>query len=295
MTPRMTKKCSLEDLLDEFHSSVNQRLALRTADLYKSDIGFLLEKDEFPKGFRTPKDYEALVKIIDRRVKAMNRSKKYKDSTKMRRKCSANVFFDFLNEKVEIEVPKYLNLGIAQKPVRTLTAAEFNKLMRAILRKPYTCARDRVMYTLIFETGIYQKEIAGMRYSDFVRKNGKITALKVAYGKGKSRTIELSKRAVGELKNYEALCQAAHLIKIPLNRKGVSYFRNTYGRAINERSVRRNFQSYVRKADFKNLFLSSLRYSYIERWGGDDPSVLAESLGLTTFRVKTIQGCLPKN
>lgn len=282
----------LDDILGEFVSylTYKKKYPESTAQAYKTDIKIVVPTETF-------RDYNELVDTIEQKIN-LDEGGKSSLHTIHRRTAALNTLLKFLKKTGKIEeVPKLKYKKIEKKSLATLSQEEFLRIMNAIPSDKYTDTRDKAIFCLVYYNGLRSFETANLKYADFRRENKKIDYVDVTNKEGKVRRLELNEETAAALDLYERSYNS-ETENTPLLKEGTYFknkFRNINYERMSDRSFRRKFQKYTKKAGIK-ADLRTLRNSYAQEQiaKGTDRKELAYSMGVSKIRVERIEELLTK-
>jgi site-specific recombinase XerD len=278
-------KICRNDLLEEFqaaHSNGKEKFGKRTIDSYLTDLKKLLPKEEFS-------NYTEITDTLTKNLYSMNEQADITLSTKNRRLAAGKSLVKLLETKGRIgegiEIPQFNQ--VQRGALNTISLEDFEKIIESMPSSNYWHARDKLIYSLIYNLGLRESEVARLKVKDITTENAKTYIY--AGQKFKRRRLEVDKLIAQEINNYKELySKAAQQEQLPDLESG-SFFRNKYGKRINERSFRRIFKEQASKAGV-NATLLMLRHSYIKMQllNGVSQKNLSKLTGTTEKNIKVM-------
>lgn len=283
----------LDNILGEFASylACKRRLSEKTLLAYTTDIKIIAQTDTF-------RDYQELKEVITKRINSIDEWDKSSLNTMHRRTATLNTFLKFLKKTGKIEDALNFKLPkIEKKSLATLSQEEFLKITNVIPSDKYTDARDKAVFCLVYYNGLKPLEIANLKYADFRREDKKINYVDVTNKERKVRRLEINEETAAALDLYERSYNN-ETKNTPLLKEGTYFknkFRNINYEKMSDRSFRRKFKKYTKKAGIK-ANLRTLRNSYAQEQiaKGTDKKELAYSMGVSKIRVEQIEELLLK-
>ena len=138
-----------------------------------------------------------------------------------------------------------------------MTQDQFERLLDAI---PHTLSfadvRAKAIFSLMYAAGLIPEEVSKVKYGDFERSVGEITAM--AFN---GRIVLIDSKVSQILRDYEAAHDLRNSAPV---QPDSPYFVNKFGTGISERSVRRSFRiSATRAGLLADISLRCLRRGYV--------------------------------
>lgn len=256
-----------------------KKYAPNTAQAYSRKVETLLPEEIT--------DLYSLAKEVIARAAKLNRERDGENQTQVTRKAAATTFSRFLGYSGKIEIP----ITVKKKPAKitAITEEEFSQLIKAIPKDkgdmPFRNPRDKAMLLISYETGAEPHSVVGIKYDDFQREDEIITGVGLRVRKGDPIEVRLQARTVAAIESYEEAYRESiekSELLLPLIESG-KFFKSQGNDAINQRSYRRKFSFWRKKAGLREeLNLYSVRYGAVLRDLNKGMGIrgLTEKLGL---------------
>lgn len=276
---------SLEAYRDDFimHLAVERNLSAHSLKAYRQDL------DQFHR-FLCDIPLPAVDYLTIRRYLAELTAKGYQRTTMARKLATLRTYFRFLARERHVAANP-LSLVSSPKSIRRLPKfldwSELKSLLAAPDLETALGLRDRAILELLYATGMRVGEIVALGLSALDWQEREI----IVFGKGsKERVVLMDEHSAEIVRRY---VHEARPGLVGVHAEPGVLFVNRQGQGLNQRSVQRMIQKYVRQAGIdKRISPHTLRHTFATHLleGGADLRVVQELLGhasLSTTQIYT--------
>ena len=263
----------MEVILNEFKNYLKvKKSSNNTIESYERDI-IAFEK------YYSSKDVKLVDVDKDMLLEYIEELKKLKKSnaTLCRVVASIKAYYKFLITKklVETNIASEVNIKPeAKKKINILTKAEISDLLEKVVETDLKTSRDKLMFNLLYNTGMRVTELISLRVCDIDLKMMKV---KINGSKGK-RVIEIPNSLVKSLSNYIRNIRPLFIKKsqentLFLNINGTQLSRQGFWKILKEHQKKANINTELSPHTLRHTFaVHSLKQ-------GKDVHELKEILG----------------
>jgi len=262
-------------LLGDFsmYLEIERNLSPHTIKAYTSDLKDFIERSGNDFCSFTYKNIRAYLLEVQ--------NKKYTKTTISRKIAAIKTFYRYLYRERLVKINPAVNVK-APKSAKSLpeflTDSEIKLLMEHAETKTPSGFRNRVIFEVLYATGMRNSELCGLNFENLNLEENEI---RVSGKGGKERIVLISERARKFLREYTE--EKRPLISKDANKNLTSpVFINTSGCRILQRSIHRAIKESAQKAGIiKNVSPHTFRHTFATRLleKGADLRVVQELLG----------------
>ncbi len=260
-----------------------KRSSPHTVESYKNDLA---QFEAFCKNDFEIEAYSEVTHSVVRSWLASLMDEKYAVASVHRKLSSVNAYFRFLQKIEEVEsnparnipkpkLPKRLPYFVDEKGSEKLYAAKLytEEQANGKIPSPFEAQRDKVLMTILYETGIRRAELIGLRDQDV---DFYLNQIKVTGKRNKMRYVPVGKDMASEIKTYMELRDKE------VERKTDSLLVTDQGKKISNSFVYSKVKQYLSQTStLKKKSPHVLRHTFATHMlnNGADLNVIKEILG----------------